>query len=59
MEFELVKTILKNKAHIITEVDKNVKWEKVFSALKAMSVFNTTISQNEASLFICVIYIYG
>jgi len=47
MEIELVKAILKNKAHIKTEVDKNIKWERVLGLLKTLPVFSVALSQHE------------
>ena len=55
MEVELVKAILKNKAHVTTVIDKNVKWEKVFLAVKELPVFIAVISQHEVILYILVV----
>jgi len=47
MELEMVKAILKHKAHIVTITEKGVKWDQVHESLKNNPVFKKVFSEHE------------
>ena len=47
MECELIRIIMKHKAHVVTTVEKGVKWERVLENVKSSSVFKKVIEEHE------------
>ena len=45
MELEMAKAILKHKAHVVTAMEKNVKWEQVFEALRDNFAFQKVFTE--------------